>query len=144
MQSIAGIAQANACPSALASRSMNPILFGPAHPYGQLGDGLGDVTSVTALTPASLRAAQAKWLRPDNLTITVVGDVSMEQLLPMLERSFGTWQSPAGPRGVKSLTAAVPAPRPPHPAPHVRSRSVRALAAPPVPNFISARRPRPA
>ena len=75
------------------------------HPYGQLGDGLGDVTSVTALTPASLRAAQAKWLRPDNLTITVVGDVSMEQLLPMLERSFGTWQSPAGPRGVKSLTA---------------------------------------
>ncbi len=110
-QQLAGIAQANASPRALASRTMSPILFGPAHPYGQLGDGLGDVSSVKALTPAALRSAQAKWLRPDNLTITVVGDISMEALLPMLEHSFGNWQTPASPRGVKSLTAAVPAPR---------------------------------
>jgi zinc protease len=110
-QQLAGIAQANASPRALATRTMSPILFGPAHPYGQLGDGLGDVSSVGALTPAALRNAQAKWLRPDNLTITVVGDVSMEALLPMLERSFGNWVTPATPRGVKSLTAAVPVPR---------------------------------
>jgi len=111
-QQLAGIAQANASPRALAARTMSPILFGPAHPYGQLGDGLGDIASVKAMNPASLRAAQAKWLRPDNLTITVVGDVDMATLLPMLEASFGDWQAPAVPRGVKSLDAAIPAPRP--------------------------------
>ena len=111
-QQLAGIAQANASPRALAARTMSPILFGPAHPYGQLGDGLGDIASVKAMGPTSLRAAQAKWLRPDNLTITVVGDVDMATLLPMLEASFGDWQAPAVPRGVKSLDAAIPAPRP--------------------------------
>jgi zinc protease len=111
-QQLAGIAQANASPAALASRTLNPILFGPAHPYGQPGDGLGDAKSVGAITPSSLKIAQAKWLRPDNVTITVVGDVSMDQLLPLLEASFGDWKAPLAPRAVKSLDAPVPAPRP--------------------------------
>jgi predicted Zn-dependent peptidase len=91
---------------------LSPILFGPDHPYGQPSDGLGDAKSVGALTPATLRIAQAKWLRPDNVTITVVGDVSLEQLLPLLEASFGDWRAPLSPRAVKSLDAAIPAPRP--------------------------------
>ncbi|HOB15277.1 MAG TPA: pitrilysin family protein, partial [Novosphingobium sp.] len=111
-QQLADIAQAKASPRALAMRTISPILFGPAHPYGQPGDGLGDAGTVKAMSPASLRAAQAKWLRPDNMTITVVGDVDMATLLPMLESSFGSWRAPASPRGVKSLDAAVPAPQP--------------------------------
>jgi len=109
---LADIAQSQASPRALASRSLNPILFGPAHPYGQPGDGLGDSRSVAALSPATLRAAHGKWLRPDNVTITVVGDVSMEQLKPMLEASFGAWEAPASARPVKALDAAIPAPQP--------------------------------
>ncbi|MFM5922885.1 MAG: M16 family metallopeptidase, partial [Novosphingobium sp.] len=111
-QQLADIAQANASPRALASRTIAPILFGPAHPYGQLGDGLGDAKSVGSLTPAALHGAQARWLRPDNVTITVVGDVTMDQLLPLLEASFGKWQAPAGPRGTKAFSAPIPAPRP--------------------------------
>ncbi|MEQ1640212.1 MAG: pitrilysin family protein [Novosphingobium sp.] len=111
-QQLAGIAQSNASPSALANRTINPILFGPAHPYGQPGDGLGDATSVSALSPGTLRIARDKWLRPDNVVITVVGDVSMEVLLPMLEASFGDWKAPLSPRAVKSLDAAIPAPQP--------------------------------
>ncbi len=109
---LADIAQSQASPRALANRSLGPILFGAAHPYGQPGDGLGDAKSVAALTPAALRAAHAKWLRPDNVTITVVGDVTMEQLKPMLEASFGAWKAPASPRPTKALDAAVPAPSP--------------------------------
>lgn len=109
---LADIAQSQASPRALASRSLNPILFGPAHPYGQPGDGLGDMRAVGALTPQALRATHDKWLRPDNVTITVVGDVSMEQLKPMLEASFGSWKAPGNPRPVKALDAAVPAPSP--------------------------------
>ncbi len=111
-QQLAAIAQANASPSALASRTLSPILFGPDHPYGQPADGLGNAASVSALTPAALRVAQAKWLRPDNVTITVVGDVTMAQLKPMLEAALGDWKAPLAPRAVKSLDAAIPAPRP--------------------------------
>jgi len=109
---LADIAQSQASPRALANRSLNPILFGPSHPYGQPGDGLGDARAVAALTPAALRAAHAKWLRADNVTITVVGDVTMEQLKPLLEASFGGWKAPASPRPVKALDAAVPTPQP--------------------------------
>ena len=111
-QQLAALAQSIASPSALASRTIGPLLFGPNHPYGQPGDGLGDARSVAALTPALLRGAHDKWLRSDNLTITVVGDVTMDQLKPMLEASFGDWRPPAGPRAIKPLAAAIPAARP--------------------------------
>ena len=110
-QRLADIAQSLASPQALATRSLSPILFGPAHPYGQPGDGLGDAASVAALTPEALKAAHGKWLRPDNAAITVVGDITMAQLRPLLEASLGDWAAPAGPRPVKALDAAIPAPR---------------------------------
>ncbi|MBK6802380.1 MAG: insulinase family protein [Novosphingobium sp.] len=111
-QQLAGIAQVNADPNRIAMRRIAPLLFGRDHPYGLPGDGLGEADSVAALTPQALRAAHGRWLRPDTLKITVVGDVSMEQLRPLLEQAFGSWQAPASPRPVKRLDAPVPAPQP--------------------------------
>jgi zinc protease len=110
-QRLAQLSQTLANPQGLAFHLFNPILFGANHPYGHAGDGLGTRASIGALTPEALRAAQAKWLRPDLARIVVVGDVTMEQLKPQLEASFGTWQAPAAPRPVKAITAAIPAPR---------------------------------
>ena len=87
-----------------------PILFGRDHPYGLPGDGMGDPASVAALDPAALKAAHQRWLRPDNLQITVVGDIAMEQLRPMLEAAFGGWKAPATPSPVKRLDARPLAP----------------------------------
>jgi predicted Zn-dependent peptidase len=111
-QQLAELAQVNATPSALAQRSLSPLLFGSAHPYGLPGDGLGNAKSLAALTPEALRTAHGQWLRPDLARITVVGDITMEQLKPLLERAFGNWQVPATPKAVKPLTATVPAPQP--------------------------------
>ena len=111
-QQLADIAQANASPRALATRMLNPLLFGANHPYGQPSDGLGDAKSVGALTPAALRGAHDKWLRPDTMTITVVGDITMEQLKPMLETSFGDWRAPVAAKPVKPIDAAVPQAQP--------------------------------
>jgi predicted Zn-dependent peptidase len=111
-QQLAQIAQAMASPASLATRSVGPVLFGPGHPYGQPGDGLGTSAAVAAQTPASLRAAQGRWLRPDLARITVVGDTTMAELRPLLEASFGQWQAPTTPRAAKALGAAIPAPRP--------------------------------
>ena len=111
-QQLAELSQALATPRTLAHRELGKLLFGPGHPYGQPVDGLGDAESLAALTPAALRAAHGKWLRPDAARITVTGDITMERLLPLLETSFGEWKVPANPRPVKDLAAAIPAPRP--------------------------------
>jgi predicted Zn-dependent peptidase len=110
-QQLATLSQTIANPRALANRELSKVLFG-SHPYGLPVDGLGDAKSVAALTPAALRAAHGKWLRPDLARITVTGDVTMAELVPLLEKAFGSWQSPATPKPVKDLTAAIPAPRP--------------------------------
>jgi predicted Zn-dependent peptidase len=49
-----------------------------------------------------------KWLRPDLARITVVGDVTMAELIPALEDAFGDWRAPATPKPEKDL--AVPTP----------------------------------
>ena len=110
-QQLAGLSQAIASPRALAQRTLPTVLFGPAHPYGQPADGLGDPRAIAAQSPASLRAAHDKWLRPDLARITVVGDITMGELLPLLNRAFGDWTAPAGPAPVKNLTSAPPTPR---------------------------------
>ncbi|WP_313437650.1 pitrilysin family protein [Novosphingobium sp.] len=107
-QTEAELAQALSTPSALAARSLGAELFG-SHPYAQPGDGLGNAASLGALTPDQLRAAHDKWLRPDLARITVVGDVTMAELKPMLERAFGQWQAPASPRPAKPIDAPVAA-----------------------------------
>jgi zinc protease len=109
-QQLAELSQTLATPAALAKREMSKVLYGPSHPYGQPGDGLGDAKSLASLTPAALRAAHDTWLRPDLARITVVGDITMESLLPMLETAFGKWQPPASPKPVKDLAAAIPSP----------------------------------
>lgn len=111
-QQLAGLSQALASPRNLATRMLPTVLFGPAHPYGQPADGLGDAASIQGQSPASLRGAHNKWLRPDLARITVVGDITMGRLLPLLNQAFGAWSPPSAPAPTKAITAAVPAPRP--------------------------------
>jgi predicted Zn-dependent peptidase len=110
-QRLAELGQALSSPQDMALRSISPLLYGAGHPYAQPGDGLGDAVSLVAATPASLRAAHDKWLRPDLARITVVGDITMRELLPLLEADFGDWKAPATPPPAKPIDAAVPAPR---------------------------------
>ena len=111
-QRISQIAQVEANPGGLAGRVIAPILFGDGHPYGLPGDGLGSVSAVKAMTPASLGAAHGRWIRPDTMKITVVGDVTMDALLPMLNRTFGDWRASATPAPKKDLSRPAPTPRP--------------------------------
>ncbi|MXP25735.1 insulinase family protein [Altererythrobacter indicus] len=106
-QRLADIAQAEASPFGLAQRAMGPILYGDHHPYGTVG-ALGTTAVVEALSPAILEQAHAKWLRPDLARITVVGDVTMAELKPQLEKVFGQWAVPASAKPVKDLTGAIP------------------------------------
>ncbi|MDO6413303.1 pitrilysin family protein [Sphingomonas sp. BIUV-7] len=109
---LARIATEKTQPQGIAMRTLPPILFGAAHPYGVPFSGSGDEAGVTAATRADLVAFKDSWLRPDNAKLFAVGDTTLAELMPMLEARFGKWAPPAGPKGVKNFAAAVPAPRP--------------------------------
>ena len=103
-QQLAAIASETKQPVGLALRTLPPILYGKAHPYGVPFSGRGDPAAVTRLTPADLAAFHDGWLRPDNATIFVVGDTTLGEVMPLLEKSFGDWRA-TGPKPVKNFTA---------------------------------------
>lgn len=109
-QRLATIAQQLASPSGIASRALQPLLYGEAHPYGRVG-AAGLKPAVESATPELLATEHRRWFRPDTASITVVGDVTMADLLPRLEEQFGVWRSDRMARPVKNLTAATPAPK---------------------------------
>ena len=110
-QQLARIAQEINNPNALASRTLWPLVFGAAHPYGIPPSGTGDPAVVARLKREDLVAFHAAWLRPDNARIFVVGDTTLPEVQALLERSFGDWKAPATPRPAKSFDARIPSPK---------------------------------
>ena len=90
---IAGIAQEKANPVQLALRMLPPEMYGAGHAYGVPFTGSGSVESITSLSRDDLVAFHRTWLRPDNATIFVVGDTTLEDMMPELERAFGSWRA---------------------------------------------------
>ena len=103
---IAAIAREKTNPEALAYRVLPPLLYGEAHPYGIPFTGSGTEASIGSLTRDDLVAFHRDWIRPDNATLIVTGDVAAAKLLPLLEKHFGDWRAPASARPAKSIPAA--------------------------------------
>ena len=106
-QRLAAIAQQLSSPGGLAGRTLRPLVFGENHPYGSVG-GLGTVPVVEAIAPATLESAHDRWIRPENAAIYVVGDVTMDQMRPLLEAAFGDWQGTGEAAPAKPIDAAIP------------------------------------
>ena len=92
---LAGIAQEKTEPTALAQRLLAPLLYGEGHPYAIPLSGSGTEESIAALTRDDLLAYDHQWLRPDNATLIVVGDTTLKEITPLLEKHFGAWKAPA-------------------------------------------------
>lgn len=86
-------------------------LFGADHPYGHPVD--GTVASAKAVTLDDVKAFYRKTWRPDRAFVVAVGDVTKEELAPLLESSFGQWKAPSE----AAPTVVVP-PTPQGPWPH--------------------------
>jgi zinc protease len=89
-------------------RTLPPLLYGQAHPYGVPFTGTGDPRVVQRVTRDDLVAFHAAWLRPSKAKIFVVGDTNLAEIMPLLEQSFGDWRD-AGTAPVKDFAAAIPA-----------------------------------
>jgi len=96
-QWLASIKQEKARPNALANRLLPPLMYGEGHPYAIPFSGSGTEASIASLTVDDLKAYHADFVRPDNATLIVVGDTTLEAITPILEKHFGDWKAPATP-----------------------------------------------
>jgi zinc protease len=109
-QQLTRIAQESTDPLGLAQRTMPPLVYGKAHPYGIPFSGTGDPAVVEKLTKEDLVAFHNGWIRADKAEIFAVGATTLKELLPLLEERFGSWKPVAGvTAGVKNFDAAIPA-----------------------------------
>ncbi len=91
-QRIAQIRQEQAQPNSAALRIIPALLYGEGHPYAKPLTGTGWESSLPTVTREELAAWHRTWFQPNNATMLVAGDVTMEQLVAELERAFGSWK----------------------------------------------------
>lgn len=73
-------------PEAVAGRAWSKLVFA-GHPYAQ--SVRGEPETVKAVTTADLRGYTKTWLTREGMVMAVVGDVTPEQLKPLLDKTFG-------------------------------------------------------
>ena len=96
-QVIAGLAGDAKNPNTIAGQAFDAAAFGD-HPYGASMD--GTVESVTALTREDIVEAHANTLTRDRIYVGAVGDITAEELGPLLDELLGDlpetgWPQPA-------------------------------------------------
>jgi zinc protease len=89
-QRLVTLRNARGDPDAIAALAFARGSYGPSHRSAAAL--IGTAESIQALTPEDLHAFHASAYRPANSTLIVVGDVTPDRILPLLETHFGQWQ----------------------------------------------------
>ena len=92
-QTLAAIQREKAEPNAMALRVFPALLFGKKHAYGNPMTGSGTEGSVSKLNTADLRKYYETWMKPNNATLIVVGDTTLDEIAPKLDKLFRNWKS---------------------------------------------------
>jgi zinc protease len=104
---LAGIDREQNTPATLALRVLPGLLYGAGHPYGNSLTGSGTKESVAKLRREDLVKFHDTWLRPNNSTLIVVGDTTLNEVTPELEKLFAGWKSGSVPaKNVKTVPVA--------------------------------------
>ena len=107
---LAAIQQSMVSPEGLAGHLLPRLVYGDSHPYSIPWMGLGTPEAIHETTTDDLRSFHRRWYRPDNSTLVVTGDITLEALTALAQRNFGGWQAPAEPLPRKSFeTLPLPA-----------------------------------
>ncbi|NJL91318.1 MAG: insulinase family protein [Coleofasciculaceae cyanobacterium SM2_1_6] len=86
--------QAQEQPMTVAFEAMRQLLY-QAHPYA--ASTLGNPDSVSNLQREDLEYFHQAYFRPDNLIISVAGNITHPEHLELIEQVFGDWQAPIMP-----------------------------------------------
>ena len=85
-------------PMQMALRVLPRFLYGGEHAYGNPLTGSGTAAAVSKLTVADVQKFYQTWFKPNNATIIIVGDTTLEEIKPKLEKLFATWTPGSVPR----------------------------------------------
>ena len=89
---IALIQQEKTQPVGIALRIFPKLLYGDGHAYSLPLTGSGTEESVGAMSRDDLVDYHGTWFKPNNATMIVVGDTTMAEIKPKLERLFRDWE----------------------------------------------------
>jgi zinc protease len=109
-QQLAAIQREQNTPFQMAQRIFPALLYGPTHAYGNPGTGSGTPESVTKMTREDLVKFHKTWFLPNNATLVIVGDTTLNEIKPKLEKLFAGWKSGAVP--AKNINTVQLAPKP--------------------------------
>jgi len=102
---IAGIQQEKVNPNAVAMRVLPPLLYGKGHPYAIPFTGSGDEAAIRTLGREDLVDFHRDWLRPQDGTLIVVGDTTLAEIVPLLDKQLGDWKATGDAPTIKATTA---------------------------------------
>ncbi len=91
-QWIAGIKQEKAQPNGVVGRVLPALMFGAGHPYATPLSGTGTEASIAKLTRDELIAFHKQAIQPEDASLLVVGDTTLKDIVPVLNRHFGDWK----------------------------------------------------
>ncbi len=106
-QRLVSLVQALDQPRTIATREFSRVLYGDEHPLGR--PAAGSPESVQAITTADLRDFHRRYYTPANADLIVVGDVTVNRALGLMERYLGAWSGPDAP---EAATVGTPAAQP--------------------------------
>ena len=89
-------------PFSMALRVFPKFLYGEGHAYSQPFTGSGYESTVSKITREDILKFYTTWIKPNNATLVVVGDIEMKDLVSRIEKRFGQWKQGDVPK--KNLT----------------------------------------
>jgi predicted Zn-dependent peptidase len=101
---LTAILQARDNPATINAIAFNHVLYGPTHRYGTAAN--GTAATIKSFTTEDLRTFYTAAFQPANAAVVVVGDVTMQTALPLLEKNFGGWKAQGTARPGTTLPAS--------------------------------------
>ena len=107
---LAAIQREKANPSAMALRVIPSLVYGKGHAYALPLSGSGTEAAVARIGRDDLVKYHQAWFKPNNATLLVVGDTTLAEITPLLEKAFGGWKAGETPK--KNIAQVAPAGQP--------------------------------
>jgi len=102
-QLLAAIQREKVTPIQMGLRVFPKLLYGEGHAYGNPLTGSGTESSVEKITKDDLMKFHEDWIVPNNATLIVVGDITLNEVKSKLESLFKDWKSKNTP--VKNISS---------------------------------------
>jgi zinc protease len=91
-QRIAGIQREKTEPFSMALRVFPRLIYGNDHAYGNPMTGSGSEESVAKISRDDMEKFHRTWFKPNNATLIIVGDTTLKDVTPKLEKLFADWK----------------------------------------------------